>query len=91
MNTSTQPTAGAMRAAKLTVTRSHLSVEEFAHIIDRETGAAELVAALEAAMLELEANKVAMVGPQWASQRTLTGGALVVCARALAKAKGTTP
>jgi hypothetical protein len=50
----------------------------------------ELVAALEIAMQELEANKVAMLGPGWASQRTMTGGALIICARALATAKGIT-
>lgn len=48
----------------------------------------ELVTALEIAMQELEANKVAMIGPEWASHRTLTGGAVLVCARALHKAKG---
>lgn len=48
---------------------------------------ASLVEALEAAMEELEANKVAMIGPEWASQRTMTGGALAKCARALRNAK----
>lgn len=48
---------------------------------------ASLIEALEAAMEELEANKVAMIGPEWASQRTMTGGALAKCARALRNAK----
>jgi len=46
-----------------------------------------LVNALETALLELEANKTAMQGPEWAAQRTATGGALAVVARALAYAK----
>lgn len=48
---------------------------------------AALVAALESALLELEANKVAMVGPEWAAQRTATGGALLQVVRALNAAK----
>lgn len=49
--------------------------------------APEMLAALEAALLELEANKAAMVGPGWAAQRTMTGGAILAVSRAIHAAK----
>jgi hypothetical protein len=52
--------------------------------------APDMLAALELALLELESNKLAMVGPEWASQRTLTGGAIARVASAIHKARGTT-
>ena len=45
----------------------------------------EILEVLEAALLELESNKVVMVGPDWASKRTLTGGAILKVARAINK------
>lgn len=50
--------------------------------------APEMLAALNVALLELEANKAAMQGPEWAAQRTATGGAIAQVARAIYKAEG---
>lgn len=48
---------------------------------------AYLVLALKAAEQELEANKLAMIGPEWAAQRTATGGALLAVSRAIMQAE----
>jgi hypothetical protein len=49
---------------------------------------ADMLAALKEAEQELEANKTAMLGPEWAAQRTATGGALLTVSRAIMKAEG---
>jgi hypothetical protein len=50
--------------------------------------APDMLAALKEAEQELEANKTAMLGPEWAAQRTATGGALLTVSRAIMKAEG---
>lgn len=40
------------------------------------------------ALQELEANKTAMIGPEWAATRTATGGACCAIARVLYRARG---
>lgn len=62
--------------------------QERAFILTACNSRAELISALKAAELELEANKQAMLGPEWAAQRTLTGGALLQVSRAILRAEG---
>lgn len=56
-----------------------------------ESSNKDMLEALNVALLELESNKAAMVGPEWASQRTLTGGAIARVAQAIYRATEATP
>ncbi len=58
------------------------------HILKALNNYAPMLTALKAAELELEANKTAMLGPEWAAQRTATGGALLQVSRAVMQAEG---
>ena len=77
-----------LRARNAELTRNaNIYAQEIDLLERRNACIPEMVAALKAAELELEANKVAMIGPEWAAQRTATGGALLQVFRALSRAK----
>lgn len=85
----THPKYGEMKIGCIYLDIEDVDGAELANDIAMAYNAApDLLAALKAAELELEANKQAMLGPEWAVQRTATGGALLQVFQAIRRAEG---